>query len=75
MLERVFVIIVVVVVIVRIEEKHILFSENKGRAHVRAWQADRFRIADGEDILVVKLQVAAHFIAQVGGRVLVADHF
>ncbi len=41
----------------------------------RRWQARQLRVAEGKDIFLLILQVAAVLVAQVGCRVAVADAF
>ncbi len=75
MLKSVSVIVVKVVIIIGIEEKLVVFGEDESRTDVGARQAGLFRVAYFEHVALVVLQVAAHFVAQVGGGFAVAYHF
>ncbi len=72
MLESIAIIIHVIIVIVRIAEKAVAFGENERRIDRGHGKACFFRIAEGQYFLGFIVEIAAVFVPQVGGGLLVA---
>ena len=73
MLEGVLIVLHVVVVVVRVGKEIVPSTERILCADVQDGQAEILRTLNPEDVLRLRIEVLAEFVAKVGVDVLVAD--